>query len=296
MDNIRTSSLFHFTKEIGILKLLITNGIYPNYCKENLQYYNEQGEVITNVYGIPMVSFCDIPLSRSKDFRERYGNFAISLNKKWVKDNHNFINPVIYAKDINILRALYTIQNFTQITDNMIGSSGGSMDVDFSNPQSACQKMLLFINNNQLKDNTKSLFGYAKKYQNDKDDSRPDQINYIENEWRYIIPEGDGIEWFKSIKEYNDWRGDENTKKPDPTKELIKRKLSFFLDDISSIVVNSEDDVNTMIDFLVDLKTIGGNPIVPSKEIEHDEQKKIETAHLRLASKIISFEKIEADF
>jgi hypothetical protein len=41
-----------------------------------------------------MVSFCDIPLTRTQDFTKRYGNHAIGLTKEWALKNE--VNPILY--------------------------------------------------------------------------------------------------------------------------------------------------------------------------------------------------------
>ena len=75
-------------------------GLIPNYCYEDLSYRRNPGRGI----GIPMVSFCDIPLSKTNLFVERYGKYAIGLTKEWAEDKR--INPILYAKDENILISL----------------------------------------------------------------------------------------------------------------------------------------------------------------------------------------------
>jgi hypothetical protein len=47
------------------------------------------------MYAIPMVCFCDLPLSLIKKHVEEYGGYGIGLNKTWgVK---NGVAPVIYT-------------------------------------------------------------------------------------------------------------------------------------------------------------------------------------------------------
>lgn len=49
--SIRTSCLFHFMREMDVLKSILKTGIIPNFCKEDLHYY-KRGLIL----GIPMVS------------------------------------------------------------------------------------------------------------------------------------------------------------------------------------------------------------------------------------------------
>ena len=49
-------------------------GLIPNYCYEDLSYKRNPDRGI----GVPMVSFCDMPLSKTNLFVERYGNTEFS--------------------------------------------------------------------------------------------------------------------------------------------------------------------------------------------------------------------------
>ena len=57
MASFRTSSVFRFTKEFESLTKILKTGIIPNYCEEDLSF-----EGTDFVVGIPMASFCDIPI------------------------------------------------------------------------------------------------------------------------------------------------------------------------------------------------------------------------------------------
>ena len=97
----RTSSLFHFTKKLDVLKSILRTGIIPNFCKEDLSYEDRKRTI-----GVQMVSFCDIPLTRTSDFKKRYGEFAIGLSKEWAIRNQ--INPILYVNDMRILYIVLT--------------------------------------------------------------------------------------------------------------------------------------------------------------------------------------------
>lgn len=40
----------------------------PNFCREDLSYFDRTANI-----GVPMISFCDIPLTRATMFKARYG-------------------------------------------------------------------------------------------------------------------------------------------------------------------------------------------------------------------------------
>lgn len=105
MKGIRTSSIFHYT-DYNILKQIIKTGLFPNYCAEDIRV-EKNGKVKGELIGVPMVSFCDIPLSRIDEFADRYGTCAIGLYKAWA--DNKAINPVFYAKDPSTLNAFNTM-------------------------------------------------------------------------------------------------------------------------------------------------------------------------------------------
>lgn len=91
MSIFRTTSLFHYTS-FNSLKAILQQGLVPNYCKEELDINGDK-----HVLGIPMISFCDIPLTRTQEFTSRYGRHAISLKKEWAIKHH--INPILYLNE-----------------------------------------------------------------------------------------------------------------------------------------------------------------------------------------------------
>ena len=52
MPSYRTSSLFHFTKDPGVLLRILNTGLIPNYCREDLSYFDRTVNV-----GVPMISY-----------------------------------------------------------------------------------------------------------------------------------------------------------------------------------------------------------------------------------------------
>lgn len=77
--------LLQYTKELGTIeKILKSKSFKPSYCKEN--FGND--EIL-----IPMVSFCNIPLSQVSNFLY-YGDYGIGLSLDWGIDKG--IEPVKY--------------------------------------------------------------------------------------------------------------------------------------------------------------------------------------------------------
>jgi Putative abortive phage resistance protein AbiGi, antitoxin len=97
-ENVSSNVLFHFTKSMDAIKSILTDGFFPHYCPE---YSLDHEDLVAAssrrppLAAVPMVCFCDLPLSLiSKHLRE-YGNFGIGLDKKW--GIQNGVAPVIYT-------------------------------------------------------------------------------------------------------------------------------------------------------------------------------------------------------
>jgi hypothetical protein len=91
IHNISANALFHFTKTIDNLYGILKNEFIPRYRKEDFTFSK-----VTEPYilFVPMVCFCDLPLSQVKDHISSYGDYGIGLTKQWGVTNG--LNPVIY--------------------------------------------------------------------------------------------------------------------------------------------------------------------------------------------------------
>lgn len=276
MPSYRTSSLFHFTKNSDVLLKILETGLIPNYCREDLSYFDRTVNV-----GVPMISFCDIPLTRTSMFKARYGDYAIGLSKEWALKNH--INPILYVNDERILVSLGFLRSYYRTLDEEVKERGGSetsISVNLLN-QKSLDGIKAFVNRNNAKDAVYSLMGYMKRYISKGPDGS-DQSNYIENEWRYVVT-GEGIDWKWSLDEYMAWRG--NGDKPEPSYALMAKKLTFNVGDITHIIVKTESEVHHFVDAILGMKNFGG-----IDGLLADDDRKL------LLTKIISQEKIEKDF
>lgn len=268
MTQFRTSSLFHYTS-FNTLKKILEEGIFPNYCREDLSH-----DEITRwnfILGIPMVSFCDIPLTRTNDFRSRYGNHAIGLNKQWgIKKG---INPVFYVHNIHILHFLHDVRLSTEGTGFKHNGSWYQYRTPFSRP----------VNIQGQHTINQNLYGYVKKYTGKNPKTGKDQCNYEENEWRYIVHERKDIDWLWGQKEYEQWRGIND--KPEATEALKNQKLTFTVEDISHIIVDKDEQIPKIIDYIRKLKEFGGT----GKTLTEEEMN-------MLFAKVTSIERIDKDY
>lgn len=87
MSRIYSTSYFHYTRDFVGLTKILQNGFLGHYCKEDFKRNNS----IISLY-VPMVSFCDLPLSQIEN--TTYGDYAIGMSSVW--GNGVGLNPVCY--------------------------------------------------------------------------------------------------------------------------------------------------------------------------------------------------------
>lgn len=284
MATFRTSSIFRFCNDRNMLQKYLETGIYPNYCEENLTC-DELG--VDLVIGIPMASFCDIPMTLLSEHYSRYGEYGIGLSKDWALANG--ISPIMYITNDNTLRSIlfhrlseqehvHEVNSEKFKKDSLTKTIVGSPDKLESYIKILNSKTEVYLN--------RYLLGFYKKYMGEYEGK--DICNYAENEWRYIVPESDEIPWFWNHDDYTKWRspkGLSKCPKPEPTPNLVKNKLTFDAKDITYIIVKEEVQVKYIVKKIRKLKTIGGS----TRELS-EEDKDI------LCSRIISRSRIENDF
>ncbi|NLO22509.1 MAG: hypothetical protein GX119_11025 [Syntrophomonadaceae bacterium] len=90
---ISANTLFHFTDSFDNLAGIFSHCFYPRYCLEDQSYLVE--DYLPQYVAIPMVCFCDLPLSQVHYHTETYGSYCIGLSKEWGQAKG--INPIMYA-------------------------------------------------------------------------------------------------------------------------------------------------------------------------------------------------------
>lgn len=217
-----SNSLIHFTKSKSSLKGILENDFRVKYCLEKVKTKNLMFD-----FAIPMVSFCDIPLSEIKNHQKNYGCYGIGLTKNWAKMNG--LNPVLY---------LDTHSNLAEHTLDVI------YDKTFTNSNSTLNKTKLAL---------ADFFRYVKNYQAPliRNKKMIDK-NYRfsdEREWRYC-PEKSSlkgnpyiIDDEKTYKNYIKTKNSFNNK-------LDNIRLSFSPDDITYIIINDDSEIIEIIQHL----------------------------------------------
>ena len=232
--------------------------------------------------GIPMVSFCDIPLSRTADFCERYGYYGIALRKEWgIKRG---INSVLYVTNDNIYYSLNFYRTVAEWWKKKAEEKGvevvndHNMKIDFR--KTGVDVLADMVNCMLADSHNKTLAGFFKPYTMTKADGSI-QENYMENEWRYVINDTEEIPWLRSEEEYQKWRGKGD--KPESSETLKEKKLSFNVDDITHIIIKKETELNNIIDDFKSRNILCGQPLD-------------DIGRAKLLSKICCMDRIKLDF
>lgn len=284
-----SNSLFHYTRTYDNLCGILRNGFKPNYCKETLL----NGSII----GLPMVSFCDIPITRANDFR-KYGKYAIGMERNWGISKG--INPITYIVSDNISKTYSTVFDLLEktskhakdivlndllsglksIIDQRKNSGNDTRNEDvielYQKEKPAIDLFKLFI------EVQNTLVGYTKLYKSE-DQKHGLVVNYNDNEWRYIVPSDNNHKWLYGDKEFIAWRSD-TQQKPSSTFDAI----DFDSVDIRYIIVEKEVDAQKLIVDILKMKTIGGNKI--------EDRNTLISKKLQMIKNIISIERLDEDF
>ncbi len=263
---ISANTLFHFTRSFDNIVKIISDGFYPKCCLENFDfnYPSGAGNSQSPRLAIPMVCFCDIPLSQVGFHKTKYGSYAIGLSKEWGEKKG--INPV-----------LYELPN-----SNTIGIIKECLNKAFSNT-SHRENGEINANVDTIKNELLFLLFYLKPYEGniwDGSGFNGDRIKfYDEREWRYIPDYNKILE--KSLKPYMfiDTFLDKDKAESFNKSFESEFKLELSPGDIKYIIVDREKDVLSMI---TNINNMNLNCSSDEKNL--------------LLTKIISFERIEQDF
>ena len=293
--NSHTSTLFHYTKTANTLLSILQEGFRFSYCFE--EYFLLKQENI----GVPMISFCDIPINDSLEHSKKYGCYAVGLTKDALFECEEIlrrISPVHYyissdsikpvfqeLENIQRMQKELASDRFSPVVKEQIKAmeTGDYTRID-GIPNEIVQegtKYKMHIQQNLIA--TCIAIGLLKPYISYNSKLKKHQRNYDECEWRIIEPEvwdmdeGTKFSWLWSVQEYETWRG--KGVKP----FISDAGITFTVDCISYIIVKTEKEIPSFIKRLGKLKTLCGEDLT-------QEQKNM------LFSKVISFERIKKDF
>ena len=255
LDNIETNTskitanaLFNFMQEYSFLeKILLNMSIFPRYYPEDISYLKlkYKSKDLTEWY-IPMTCFCDIPLHQISYHAEGnpsspedrgYGKFSIAFHKSFgIKKG---IQPIHYLNQESI--------NAVELTNTM----NLLLSEDFEGVSEASKVNDIITN---------FIFEYIRiikpYYGQMKRKGKDNQIQIIkknfqdEHEWRYI-PKLESNELPLMLIEEKDILAEEVNKfYTDSIPLTTKGVLSFNVDDIRYIFVDTNQNRNKLIKFI----------------------------------------------
>jgi hypothetical protein len=216
-----SNSIIHFTKTKNSLEGILRSNFKLHYCKESisLKKFNFTAYV-------PMVSFCDIPLSNVKNHIDSYGSYGIGLTKEWAI--RNGLNPVLYfekeSKLTDSYRELMAVFKLAQREKS-----------DLKESKSA------YLN----------ILRYIKNYENDLVRSGRDTIKnyrfYDEREWRFVPDYNDN---FKML--ITELTTSENPSLLEQESlKLMEVELYFEPNDIKYIIINNDSEISEFLEILI---------------------------------------------
>jgi hypothetical protein len=213
----KSSTLFHFTRNVSVLESILVEGFWPRYCLEDVS------RLSANEYdfiSFPMVCFCDIPLSRIEEHVDFYGRFGIGMSRKWAEQNG--LNPILYVSGSNNLSSelLQLNVHANELKDEKRDAAKQTMRYIFAHVKPTTGAMVV--------------------------NGVPVQKNfYQECEWRYVPKSTDLTPYLSKAKhEDSDILASENGK------TRAHCLLKFEPADVKYIFVESDSDIPRIVDFI----------------------------------------------
>jgi len=215
-----SSSIIHFTKKKRSLCGILEDNFHIHYCRETVWLGGEN-----QTFSVPMVSFCDIPLSQIKDHIKKYGQYGIGLTKEWAKKK--LLNPVLYVETDSHLSRSYkkAFDDFFLESDSLNASHFALVDI----------------------------LRYIKNYEGLLARSGKEISNYRfsdEREWRFVPSYDASCEFIVGDDDYNN-----ESKRLAIEKSVASIRLYFEPNDIKYIIIKSEDEISEFIQILRNAKS-----------------------------------------
>ena len=266
-----SDSLFHFTHDLETLQEILASGFKPFYSSEDLTMFG-----VKECPGIPMICFCDIPLSLATKHVADYGRYAIGMDKKWGMSKN--VAPVHYIYKDSICATV-----ISKIYESL------PRDAFYANCE--CMKF----------DTQTAIFFYGKPYRGQlrrKDVAtgavveKGEVIFYNEREWRYV-PFADHTMMMEEIPSgvrtmLSQIHYEEAERLAKATTSLHEHyRLKFVAEDVRYLIVGTEEEIPKLVDFIESIDKNSGNSDLGS--CTPDEKK-------RLMTRLISMQQIERDF
>ncbi len=220
MSILSPDTLFHFTPSLDNLLGILKDTFYPRYCYDEFDLVDNDSQTFLED-AIPMVCFCDIPLSLLIHHIETYGQYGLGMTKEW--GLRKGLNPVIYFN-----KNSHLAKNYNVLTKDLMWQ------------RSPTAKAF------------KETTGYMKPYEGilyrDGKATVEKVRFYDEHEWRYLpdrsILTDNGIRLFLQHHQY---MNPQELAVANSALETEKTRLAFEADDIKYIIIEDEGQINNMI-------------------------------------------------
>jgi hypothetical protein len=248
---ISSQSLFHFTNSLDAVEGILREGFKVGYCREEHEI-----DGVRTLCHVPMVSFCEIPLSQVKDHIFKYGRYGIGLSRAWAKSKG--LNPVIYLQQDSYLSGyLREAAHFFLIQSR---ENAGQITEQHLSALKALGQILAY---------TKNYEGSLHR----KNETRKNYRFSDEREWRFV-PTSERILTMMSEETFNSDIGQR-------LKHTITEgfRMPVQPSDISYILVSQEADLDRIIAAIR-----SNNSKIEESQID------------RLLTRILTVEQIESDF
>ena len=249
---VSANTLFHFTTGLPVIKGILREGFYPSYHREVLRDILRRKSEYGVSY-VPMVCFCDIPLTRIKKHIQDYGSYGIGLTKKWGLKQK--ISPIIYVdKNSN------TVSHIKKLTESL-----ATLDLNYKKRLIQAETVdNLVLDFENVMGELMHIYKYLKPYK------RGETVFYDEREWRYV-PYGSQYPVL--------WKG--KFKRRFELNKLLRKEapLKFSPDDINYIVVRGNKEIPKMVDIInrlpnrpytKSIKKILSTKIITTEQLDRD--------------------------
>lgn len=318
MISANSSSLIHFTHKMSTLKLILRNGIRYSYAFESLpqgvldNLLNETTIIPTltlnynNSYGValPMVSFCDIPLTRASEHSKLYGKYGIGIEKDYMLYFYKeFFNPVIYSSGDSLDKAIHFFSSERLRTmDRILDYTTTHMEKNLCNEflkvaeHKSSLEALQYLPQtlqNEFKQRLEESYNISivlalyKPYKGINSFGK-EQVFYDEREWRAFYPHANEAPYYWYFpctrNEFLTNRDELNTQISKCEDSYITIPQNYY-DAISHIIVKNDYQRDSIIQFILNTQKLFGFPIERNSKLKY-----------KIISKISSFEETENDY
>lgn len=221
---ISANTLFHFTPRYDTLIKILQSRFFPRLCLEKGMWHPGDKK-----WAIPMVCFCDIPLSNISEHTHKYGNYAIGIKKSWAIEQG--VTPILYVHDKS------------SFIGHGLDALKWSLELSKKDDEHLSERLAKVM----------SMFFMMKPYEGyqERNGDRNKVRFYDEREWRYIPPiEGHHLN-FLTEETFND-----KTQREDINSFNEQYGVNFNPDVINYIIVEKEDEI---VPLMRELRSIKGN-------------------------------------